>query len=214
MLFAVPLAAMEPEIRGVPRVIDADTFEIRGQRIRVGGIDAPEMRERCARADGRSWACGQWATDQTRALLRGRELRCIDLGERTHNRMVGRCYLEGRDVALTLIEMGAARSCGRFARAQGRYDAYRAAEQVAVAARAGIFGGPLNPTAGFCLEQYEREQVAATCTIKGNVNRDGERIYHRPGQQSYDRINMNHAEKRWFCSSEDARAAGWRPALR
>ena len=49
------------------------------------------------------------------------------------------------------------------------------------------------------------------CNIKGNVNTRGERIYHVPGQKYYDktRISASHGE-RWFCSEEEARAAGWR----
>jgi hypothetical protein len=52
------------------------------------------------------------------------------------------------------------------------------------------------------------------CIIKGNVNRQGEHIYHMPGQQAYGTINMADPRKRWFCSEDDARAAGWRPAKR
>ena len=49
------------------------------------------------------------------------------------------------------------------------------------------------------------------CVIKGNINTQGERIYHVPGQKYYDdtRISASHGE-RWFCSEEEARAAGWR----
>lgn len=49
------------------------------------------------------------------------------------------------------------------------------------------------------------------CNIKGNVNTQGERIYHVPGQRYYNdtRISRSHGE-RWFCSEEEARAAGWR----
>jgi hypothetical protein len=49
------------------------------------------------------------------------------------------------------------------------------------------------------------------CHIKGNVSTKGERIYHVPGQKYYDDtvIQSSHGE-RWFCSEEDARAAGWR----
>jgi hypothetical protein len=49
------------------------------------------------------------------------------------------------------------------------------------------------------------------CNIKGNVSTQGERIYHVPGQRYYDdtRISASHGE-RWFCSEEEARAAGWR----
>jgi hypothetical protein len=52
---------------------------------------------------------------------------------------------------------------------------------------------------------------AQQCVIKGNINTQGERIYHVPGQEYYDetRISASHGE-RWFCSEEEARAAGWR----
>lgn len=52
---------------------------------------------------------------------------------------------------------------------------------------------------------------AQECNIKGNVSTQGERIYHVPGQKYYDdtRISASHGE-RWFCSEDEARAAGWR----
>ena len=51
------------------------------------------------------------------------------------------------------------------------------------------------------------------CNIKGNVSTQGERIYHMPGDKYYEdtRISASHGE-RWFCSEEEARAAGWRRA--
>ena len=53
------------------------------------------------------------------------------------------------------------------------------------------------------------------CTIKGNVNRSGERIFHTQRQKSYAKINMGiGGEKRWFCTPEEAEAAGWRRAFR
>jgi hypothetical protein len=55
--------------------------------------------------------------------------------------------------------------------------------------------------------------VAVSCDIKGNIALDDERIYHLPGQTSYaaTRIDLLRGE-RWFCSENDARAAGWRRA--
>ena len=49
------------------------------------------------------------------------------------------------------------------------------------------------------------------CDIKGNINSKGDRIYHLPGRSSYasTRINPESGE-RWFCSEDEARAAGWR----
>lgn len=219
LLLALPLWAGQPEITGHPRVIDGDTLEIDGHRIRLGGIDAPERAETCRDARGKSWRCGAWATDQTRKLLARQRLTCVDLGDRTYDRIVGRCYLNGQDLAVTLIEAGIARPCLRFARAQGQERRYLQAETVAVAARAGIYSGPLNPIAGFCDITPPRQQTASAqpasdrCVIKGNVSANG-RIYHMPGQRDYDRVTMRNPETRWFCSEAEARAAGWRRAQR
>lgn len=53
------------------------------------------------------------------------------------------------------------------------------------------------------------------CLIKGNINREGERIYHVPGKSRwYTRTCINRPGERWFCSENEARAAGWRAPLR
>jgi hypothetical protein len=53
------------------------------------------------------------------------------------------------------------------------------------------------------------------CTIKGNVNRSGECIYHQPTSRWYAKIQMNISKgTRWFCSVEDAEAAGCRETRR
>jgi hypothetical protein len=55
--------------------------------------------------------------------------------------------------------------------------------------------------------------AASGCVIKGNVSRNGERIYHVPSDRTYDRVQMDKGhDKRWFCSEEQAVAAGWRKA--
>ncbi len=216
---AMPALTAQLEFQGIPRVIDADTLDVAGQNIRLGGIDAPEMSELCTDTKGNAWACGVWATQHARELLNGKTVRCIDLGDRSYARVVGRCYLNGRDLAVLLIEAGAARPCLRFARAQGTDQIYQQAEDRAKAARAGIYAGPLNPVAGFCKERAQRQTAgrgadpATECAIKGNVSANG-RIYHMPGQRDYDRVTMRGPETRWFCSEDEARAAGWRRARR
>lgn len=49
------------------------------------------------------------------------------------------------------------------------------------------------------------------CRIKGNISLSGERIYHVPGGRWYDRTRIDTLKgERWFCSEDEARAAGWR----
>jgi hypothetical protein len=53
-----------------------------------------------------------------------------------------------------------------------------------------------------------------SCAIKGNVNSEGERFYHQPGWQSYNITKVKPEEgDRWFCTAEEAQAAGFRAPL-
>ena len=53
------------------------------------------------------------------------------------------------------------------------------------------------------------------CTIKGNVNRSGECIYHKPTSRWYAKIEMKISKgTRWFCSVDEAEAAGCRETRR
>jgi len=55
----------------------------------------------------------------------------------------------------------------------------------------------------------------AGCDIKGNVNDKGERIYHLPGGQFYDKTNIDPSRgDRWFCSPAEAEANGFRRSKR
>ena len=59
----------------------------------------------------------------------------------------------------------------------------------------------------------EPERATTTsCDIKGNISvKNGERIYHLPGQKYYADTEIRTGQgERWFCSEAEARAAGWR----
>ncbi len=61
----------------------------------------------------------------------------------------------------------------------------------------------------------EMARTPSQCRIKGNINSKGQHIYHVPGGQWYDRTKITPAKgEQWFCSEAEAKAAGWRKALR
>ena len=57
---------------------------------------------------------------------------------------------------------------------------------------------------------FRRAQTPGGGRIKGNINREGERIYHLPGQANYDRVEAEFL----FESEEQAQAAGFRASQR
>ena len=59
-----------------------------------------------------------------------------------------------------------------------------------------------------------QETSGGNCNIKGNISSSGEKIYHLPGCGSYAKTKIDESRgERWFCSEEEAQAAGWRKAL-
>ena len=75
-------------------------------------------------------------------------------------------------------------------------------------------GGSTKPNAFTCIGGCA-VPPDPSCAIKGNVNSQGERIYHTPGQRDYDKTDIKPEEgDRWFCTEEEAQAAGFRHAQR
>jgi endonuclease YncB( thermonuclease family) len=137
-------------LTGRVQVIDGDTIDMGGVRIRLQGVDAPERRETCRDAAGRDWSCGSWAGEALRALIADRPLACRDLGERTHDRVVAACTLDGRDLGALLVAEGIVRACPRYARQHPHSRGYEAIEVEAIAARRGLHAGTTPPRARFC----------------------------------------------------------------
>lgn len=110
---AANIRALPPPIVGPAIVIDADTLEIAGLRVRISGVDAPERNQACQRLDGQFFPCGQMATDQLRARIGASVVSCTVVGwNPTRNgyreRAVGQCRVGGADLGGWLIAQGLA----------------------------------------------------------------------------------------------------------
>jgi endonuclease YncB( thermonuclease family) len=211
---------------GRATVIDGDTIEITGQRIRFNGIDAPESAQRCQNASGKSYACGPDAAnalDEFLAASRPATCRFVDWDQ--YGRFVGNCArADGQSVQEWLVANGHALDWPRYSNG-----AFAALEASARQARRGIWQGEFQKPWDWRAAQRDQTTPSeatqspslaivgqsAACNIKGNISRKGERIYHIPGQKYYDRTKISEPKgERWFCSESEARAAGWRKAQR
>lgn len=95
-LFASPIFAAE-FIVGIASVIDADTIELHGERIRLVGIDAPEGRQTCE-LDGQPWRCGQAAAFALADHIEGKTLECRGDEQDRYGRTLAVCWLGDEDL--------------------------------------------------------------------------------------------------------------------
>jgi endonuclease YncB( thermonuclease family) len=206
-LLATPAALAD--VTGRASVIDGNTIKIRGERIRLDAIDAPESAQLCE-AHGQRWRCGQRAALALADRIGTRNVTCRGRGSDRYGRMLAICYLGDLDLNGWMVSEG-------WALAYRRYSlAYVSLEEGAQAARRGMWRGrfvaPWDWRRGTRLAGARPARPDA-CLIKGNINRSGERIYYVPGGRWYDRMRITTAKgERWFCTEAEAKAAGWRAA--
>jgi len=102
---ARPTLPQSRELSGKCHIIDGDTIVIRGVKIRLAGIDAPELHQPYGQKS-------KWAMVH---LCKGQVVTAKLNGETSHDRLVGTCYLpDGRDIGAELISQGLAVDWGFF----------------------------------------------------------------------------------------------------
>lgn len=197
-------------IIGAVRVIDGDSFEVAGTKIRLHGIDAPESDQLCQTAQQADWSCGGWITRVVTDRYSGQIARCEAVELDRYGRTVARCTALGEDVGAWLVAEGFA-----FAYVQYSTEYVEIERRAAVADRGLHAVQMMSPAEHRKAKRAQPVQVNGDCNIKGNISAKSERIYHVPGQEFYSRTRINTAKgERWFCSEAAARAAGWRRARR
>ncbi|WFU51729.1 thermonuclease family protein [Sinorhizobium terangae] len=162
LLVAVALGAALPArsagpIIGRATVIDGDTIEIRGERVRLHGVDAPESWQKCEDGDGGAYRCGKEAAFALdRFLAESRPTRCEFVERDRYQRFVGVCFRnDGREVNRWLVESGNAVDWERYSKG-----AYARAQEVARSRGAGIWRGKFQLP---CQARAERANHEPSC---------------------------------------------------
>jgi endonuclease YncB( thermonuclease family) len=232
LVLLVPVVAKAADISGIPRIREANQVQIGNSKIRLGGIDAPSVDQLCLNTKGERWTCGVAARDELIHHVGNKSWSCHVNRVDRRGRSVARCEVDGEDIQKWMVANGWALSYVRFS-----HD-YDADEKAAREAKAGMWQGAfiapwdwrvrnkktvilgaVKPpeNAGAILLASASGPVAPSpdCVIKGNVNRAGECIYHQPSSRWYAQIKMQISKgTRWFCSVDEAEAAGCRETKR
>ena len=116
-------------ITGTARAADGDTLTLDGHRIRLVGIDTPEMMQVCKR-DGEDWRCGVAARSRLGELLRDGPITCRVQGTDKYDRWLARCGTPDGDLGERMVREGLAVA----------YGGYEDEEQFAKAERKGLWG--------------------------------------------------------------------------
>ncbi len=196
-MLASPAAAVT--LSGQARVVDGDTMVIAGEKLRLHGIDAPELDQPCG-LNGAEWRCGIWARDELAARVDGHEVTCEARERDRYERLLVTCRIGQADLAQDLVRDGVAFAYRRYS------TAYVPDEAKAKREGRGLWAGEVALPETFRHPEPTGQTVAG-CAIKGNISNSGH-IYHRPGQHDYDAVRIDERRgERWFCSEAEAQAA-------
>ncbi len=156
-LMSVFPAFAEETIVGRASVIDGDTMEIGGTRIRLHGVDAPESWQSCEDEDGLRYRCGREAAMMLDRFLEvSRPTRCEFVELDRYRRFVGVCFrADGVEVNRWLIENGLAVDWSRYSGG-----AYADAQDKARAQALGIWRGAFQLP---CEARAQRMKLSPSC---------------------------------------------------
>lgn len=123
------------DIVGRASVIDGDTFEIHGQRVRVWGVDAPESAQLCHIA-GKPWRCGQQAALAVSDHIGQQTVACLERDRDRYGRIVAKCSVASQDIGVWLVSNGWALDYAQYS--GGDYSSHQTS---AATAKLGIWKG-------------------------------------------------------------------------
>ncbi len=206
----------------VVSVVDGDTVKIilnnKSETVRVIGINTPETVHPSKPVE----CFGVASSNKAKELLFDKSVQVVfdeTQGERDkYGRLLAYLILpDGKDFGRSMIDGGFAYEY-TYNVPYKKQDEYKEALVNARNNKVGLWAS------GACdaTDAYPSETIAApapatdsSCSIKGNISSDGEKIYHTPGQQYYSKTIIDESDgERWFCTEAEAQAAGWRRSMR
>jgi len=133
LLLALVAAKIErdasPRLAGTFRAADGDSLALGEARLRLRGIDAPELVQTCTKA-AKPWNCGLEAKRALAALVADRQIECAGSQRDKYDRLLVICSSGSLDINREMVVKGLAVSFGDYELEEGE----------ARAARRGLWG--------------------------------------------------------------------------
>ena len=127
-------------VKGEIRVVDGDTIAVNNKKIRLKGMDAPEISQKCTYTQNKQktkYNCGINAKLHLISIIKGKELECTNEGDDMYGRRLAYCYADGTNINRKMVLDGWAVSYNKE---------FMPEEVIAKAANRGIWSGEfINP---------------------------------------------------------------------
>ena len=203
----------DPNLLLITKVIDGDTVELEnGQRVRYIGIDTPETKD-----PNRPVGCyGEEAYQKNKSLVEGKRVRLEkDVSETDkYGRLLRYVYIGDQFINELLVKEGFA-NASSYPPDIKHQELFKKAEKTARESNLGLWSEQCKviPSVVSTKKPIQSGSNTSACSIKGNINSSGEKIYHVQGCRDYNKTVIESSKgERFFCSEEEAVSAGWRKA--
>ena len=128
------------EIYGTPKIIDGDTVHINSKKIRLEGIDAPEMRQQCQKMFlevsaiigfnlKKDYACGVISKEKLIDKINKSQIKCVSLGRDRYKRYLATCYKDRTNLNKWMVRNGLAVAYKRYSKDYLRDEIYAKKKQ-------------------------------------------------------------------------------------
>ena len=117
------------------KIIDGDTMRIGKNKIRLHGIDSPEIKQKCKKTSGESYFCGNIAKNKLTDLISENNIKCAIHGKDKYKRLIATCYTKQININDFMVREGWALAYRKYS------DAYILSEEYAKINKKGLWGG-------------------------------------------------------------------------
>ena len=115
------------EIIGIPRIVDGDTIHINEYKIRLEGIDAPEIKQKCKKAKLKissifgftfyeNYECGKVSKENLEVKVNKSKIKCISSSKDRYKRYIAKCFKDNINLNRWMVRNGHAVAYRRYSK--------------------------------------------------------------------------------------------------